>query len=331
MKNAIFIIPYFGKFNNYFELFLNSCKYNPEFNWMIITDDKTSYCYPENVIVHYMTFEEIKNLIQEKFNFKISLEYPYKLCDYRPAYGYIFESYIKEYWFWGYCDTDLIWGRIKNFIKEEDFLSYDKIGILGHGTLIRNRRDICSAFMQHRDGCLDYKEIFTAKDNFSFDEEFSGGINNILESLQYRIREEGNEANIYTKSSEFKRTSFAKRPAIYQIEKRKRAFFYWKEGQLFRCENRDGKIEIKEYMYIHLQSRPMKLMIPFNAREYKIIPNAFEAIEVFPVTSENFHKIKIKHFNLHYFKLRWKNLKIKIKRKALGTGNKNGRVEKNKC
>lgn len=219
MKKAVFIIPYFGKFNNYFNLFLNSCKYNPEYVWMIFTDDKTEYSYPENVIVYYMTFEEMHDLIQSKFDFEISLKYPYKLCDYRPAYGYIFDSYIIEYPFWGHCDTDLIWGQIENFIKEEDYQLYDKIGILGHMTLYRNQKEICHAFMQQVEGGLNYKTVYAVPENHSFDEEFSGGINNILESLHYMIREKEYEANIYTKSSNFKLTKFVKRPAIYQDRK----------------------------------------------------------------------------------------------------------------
>ena len=33
MEKVVFIIPYFGKFNNYFQLFLNSCAYNKKFEW----------------------------------------------------------------------------------------------------------------------------------------------------------------------------------------------------------------------------------------------------------------------------------------------------------
>ena len=35
MEKVVFIIPYFGKFNNYFQLFLNSCAYNKKFEWLI--------------------------------------------------------------------------------------------------------------------------------------------------------------------------------------------------------------------------------------------------------------------------------------------------------
>lgn len=50
MKNKVcFVVPYFGKFPSYFDLFLKSCKYNEDFNWIIFTDDKEDYDYPNNV------------------------------------------------------------------------------------------------------------------------------------------------------------------------------------------------------------------------------------------------------------------------------------------
>ena len=34
MKVAI-VVPYFGTLPNYFQLFLDTCAYNPEFDWLI--------------------------------------------------------------------------------------------------------------------------------------------------------------------------------------------------------------------------------------------------------------------------------------------------------
>ena len=64
MKKILFIIPYFGKFPNYFQLFLNSCEYNSEYNWVIITDNKEEYNYPKNVKIINKSFEELKEEIQ---------------------------------------------------------------------------------------------------------------------------------------------------------------------------------------------------------------------------------------------------------------------------
>ena len=116
MKRCILIIPYFGKFNSYFHLFLHSCRNNPDFDWLIFTDDRRNFEYPDNITVKYTTFDKIKLYIQRKFKFKIALDQPYKLCDYKIAYGDIFSEFISGYEFWGFCDTDVIFGRGTGFI-----------------------------------------------------------------------------------------------------------------------------------------------------------------------------------------------------------------------
>ena len=129
LKLIGFIIPYFGRFNNYFQLFLNSCKYNTDCDWIIFTDDKRNFNYPDNVSVYYCSFDRIQNLFRSKFDFEIRIERPYKLCDFRPAYGYIFEEYLKGYKYWGYCDVDLIWGNIKHFINATLLVSFFSVAI----------------------------------------------------------------------------------------------------------------------------------------------------------------------------------------------------------
>ena len=59
-KKICLIILYFGKLPNYFDLWLNSCKYNSSIDFLIFTDDRTEYDYPKNVRVIYTSFEKIK-------------------------------------------------------------------------------------------------------------------------------------------------------------------------------------------------------------------------------------------------------------------------------
>ena len=60
MSNRIlFIVPYFGRFHHYFQLWLQSCKYNATIDWLLLTDDETAYDYPVNVKVKYTTFKEV--------------------------------------------------------------------------------------------------------------------------------------------------------------------------------------------------------------------------------------------------------------------------------
>lgn len=321
-KHAAFIIPYFGTFNNYFQLFLNSCEKNPSYDWIIFTDDKREFRYPDNVIVHYVTFSDIKLLFRSKFSFDISLDKPYKLCDYRPTYGYVFSECLKGYPYWGECDTDLIFGDIDQFLLSKIQEKYDKIGIFGHCTLYRNVTEINTLFLEKLNGKSRFQQVAQEYWNHSFDEEFRESINNIFEQAQKKICYTEYQANIYTKSSDFRLTTINPDRVTYRHELVRRAFFTWEAGKLYRYSQKnknDKELNKSEYLYLHMQSRPMRVRVDMQALVYKIIPNSFDPLEVYPITQENFSIIRIKYFNLHYFRLRSKNLWIKIKKKLTNT------------
>lgn len=318
MKTKIaFIIPYFGKFNNYFQLFLNSCATNKEVTWLLFTDNQDEYNFPENVIVNKISFQELKNQIQLKFDFPVELNYVYKLCDLRPMYGDIFTKYLQGYDFWGYCDTDLIFGKISDFVNDEILSNYDKIGVLGHCTLMRNNKEVNTAYRLSLNGEQRFKKVLTSDYNVSFDEEYNKSINNIMEAYDFRILNINKEANPYTKSSVF-RLNHLKKDWVYEIEKPKKSVFIWNNGKLIRYIQIHQRIVLEEYMYIHFQSRKMKNMVS-NFSRYKIIPNSFENLEVESIDVDHFPKYK--HLNMHYFRLRSHNL-IEKTRKFITRSNR---------
>ena len=79
--SVCFVIPYFGKFPSTMQIFLDSAALNTDFNWLIFTDDQDDYIFPENVRVCYMSFDQMRDRIQNAFSFQISLSTPKKLCD----------------------------------------------------------------------------------------------------------------------------------------------------------------------------------------------------------------------------------------------------------
>ncbi|PQF67856.1 DUF6625 family protein [Enterococcus faecium] len=313
MKKAVFLIPYFGRFNNYFQLFLDSCKKNKDINWIIFTDDRRNFDFPQNVRVIYMTFDDLKNVFQNKFEFTIDLAKPYKLCDFKPAYGYLFEEYIKDYQYWGYCDTDIIFGDINRFVEEPIKLKYDKIFFLGHCTLIRNTPTLNRLFMKKLNDEILFKKVYSQEKNFSFDEEFNKSINNIFLEEKRRIYMSEVEANIYTKSSHFKLTNYNFEKKRYEVFSKKNTIFIYKDGRIWNISLRNGSLVNEEFMYIHLQSRKMQVKRK-NRDYYKIIPNAFEDITQDITQKKGFILEKKCNPNFHYFKIRTKNLYIKIKR-----------------
>ena len=92
MDRFAIIIPYFGKFNNYFQLWLASCGKNPNYDWLLFTDNRKPDILPENVHYIFTSFDDLKRKFESKFRYKICLDKPYKLCDYKPYYGYLFED-----------------------------------------------------------------------------------------------------------------------------------------------------------------------------------------------------------------------------------------------
>lgn len=309
-KTINIIIPYFGSFPNYYQLFLNSCAKNDTINWTIVTDNVVDYDYPSNVKRVNMTFEEVKHLIKSKFDFDVAISSVHKLCELKPAYGYIFDNFVMGYDYWGYGDLDLIYGDMRSFLTD-DFLTYDKIFTLGHLSLVRNTEEINRLFMKEIFGKELYKEAFSNDQNYNFDEDFMGkpNINSIFRKYGYSVLEKSFAADIYTKSNHF----------IIDIgdgktEERKEAFFVWNNGRIVRFVKDASNVFEKEYLYIHLQKRNMDVRIDSNNKVYKIIPNRFEILEVdFESVKEEFENIKRERLNNQYFRIRYRNLKAKIK------------------
>ncbi|WP_369351083.1 DUF6625 family protein [Streptococcus hillyeri] len=314
-KKRIFIIAHFGKFNNYFQLFLNSCNKNQSTNFLILTDDKTKYIYPRNVKVIYSTLGEINQRAEKVLKQPIQIQRPYKLCDLKSIYGLLFSDLITEYDYWGYCDTDLIFGNFDKLIEPVLGEEYDKIFFLGHCSLVKNTQEINRLLLSEESFV---NKLSDSENNYSLDEEFSESINTILLKYGKKIYLEELEANTYTKTSNFYLTHWNHELKKYEIIKNKNHLFVYENGSIYEYFLQDNQLYQKEYLYMHFQSRPMEIKINLDTQYYKIIPNAFEELEYSEVTLENFGDIKKKNFNLHYFKLRSKNLMIKLKRKIRG-------------
>jgi hypothetical protein len=89
-----------------------SCKYNPSIRWVFYTDCEFPSTVPANVEFVRGSLREFEHLVERKTGMNVALELPYKLCDYKPGFGLIFEDYLDGVDFWGHCDVDLVWGNI---------------------------------------------------------------------------------------------------------------------------------------------------------------------------------------------------------------------------
>lgn len=317
---CILILPYFGKFKNYFELFLKSCKYNPHMNWLLITDNEDNISYPENFIIKRMTFKHFQNLVQSKFDFPISLETPYKLCDYKPAYGYICEEWIKDYDYWGHCDCDLIFGDLTPVFSLLE-KGYDKLFTGGHLTIYRNSFDNNRIFMSEylQYGYL-YKKVFSSKMIYAFDEVYySANVDCIFENQGKNIYSKDLAYNCSTRNFLLKRETYLPDERRWIEERHINDQMYWHNGHLYRIYSQKFELHKEEYIYIHLQMRKMKLYIKSmqDCNIIKINSDCFIEFNNLPRSLFEFIKrkqspISIKQIYSIYRKIKRKLLKRKL-------------------
>lgn len=292
MEKIALIIPYYGKFNNYFKLWLQSAGQNSIIQFILITDIDMNMEQATNITIVNKSFEKLKQDIQALFDFRIQLETPYKLCEYRPVYGKLCEELLKEYEFWGYGDIDLIYGNIGEFITEEILKKYDVILSHGHFMLYRNRPDLNQLYLE-KDAGVFYKQAFTSNDSFHFDEW--GGISRKICEKNIPMYDEVVFADIRYQFFDF-------RLAQGRHDHQKR-IYVWDRGELYEYALGNGKIEKKKRMYIHLQKRDMEWDGVISDR-YIIFPNTI--IGSWEEIGEEFIQKHVKKKNIywHYAKFR---------------------------
>lgn len=314
-NKCLLIIPYFGKFNNYFQLFLNSVADKKYFDFLIITDDERPFSYPQNVTRVLMPFDDFKDRISKTIGYSYQISNAQKLCDYKPVYGHIFERELTEYSYWGHCDNDCIFGDLDGLVAPLMDEEYDKIFNLGHLTIYRNNDYSRTLYRRYisDDG---YSPIFSVDYGVKFDEERGpNSINLAIIKDGKKVYPVQMEADIYTKANKFYLDYYDFETDTHKYVKQKNLFVY-DNGHVYNYSAIDGELRRTEFAYIHLQKRKMDVRIPDSLTQYKIITNAFEALElpIKKLTLENFKKIKTAEFSLHYLKLRSKNAKVKLKR-----------------
>ena len=295
MNKIVLIIPYFGKLPNYFELFLYSFSKNDKVDFIIFSDQKINSNY-KNVKINYMSFDELNKISKNKLNEIIYS--PYKLCDFKPTYGKLFEDYIKQYEFWGYCDCDMIFGNLDLLLNKTISKGYQKILTDGHLTIFKNDKTINNLYKSNCKGIINFNEVVKIKEPCFFDE------------IMFPIICENNNIKTYINKEIYADIL----PQHFQfcmpqdnIENQK---FKYEDGKVIRIDDN------REYIYIHLQKRKMMLEknLDYNNTLF-IYPNIFTNDKNYIERKDKNYKIK---YYIKYFKrLNFKRIIIKLKTNKL--------------
>lgn len=198
-----------------------------------------------------MHWNECRRLISNKLKIKFQSPDPYKLCDIRPAYGNVFDDYIKNYDFYGFGDIDVIYGNIRKFVTssvlDNDCITFNNKRINGHLCFIRNNETLRSAYQK----IPDWKKK--------------------MEHPKYLGIDEDNQ--FYGIQRVFARESF-NTPLSPFIPWMNGGFefpteWYWKDGKLTNNQDKDC-----EFLYLHFMrmkfvwnEKGIKNMVHFNEKK----------------------------------------------------------------
>lgn len=269
MHKITVIIPYFGKFPSLFPFWWASALNNPTIHFLVITDDKEIHS-EGNIEVLNMNFEECKDIIQGCYSFPIAMPSPYKLCDQKGSYPFIFKEFVMDADFVGWGDVDLIYGDLRHFLTDEVLNNYDFISGWGHLTLLRNNDYWREFFKLDVDGLPNYKNVLSSPSNYGFDEYWHGGLADKALLLHpdkvwnpmcfddLRIP----EAHINFKSGN--RRMFENDHLIFEYE----------EGRMYRVYLIGDNLYKEQTMYVHFKRRMNTLKLEITpCQHYLIVPN----------------------------------------------------------
>lgn len=157
------IIPYFGKWPEWIELYMYSCGHNPIVDFIFYTDCPLPKHMYANTLFHICTFEEYMHLVGTRLGIEYSVNSAYKLTDLKPFLGAIHKPELEEYDFWGFGDIDLVYGDLSMFVNDANLKKYDVLTthnyhIAGHFTLCRNNdyyRNLCFKICNWQSGLVE--------------------------------------------------------------------------------------------------------------------------------------------------------------------------------
>lgn len=167
----LFVIPYFGQWPFWMPFYLESCRRNPDIDWLLFSDCGVPDNLPPNVRVEPIGYQDYCQRVSARLGIDFSPAQAYKLCDIKPALGYIHEDRLHGYDFWAFGDIDLIYGDLRAYftcerLARNDLFSTHERRVAGHLCLMRNTADQRGLFKQIRN----WRERFTDHQHHAIDE-----------------------------------------------------------------------------------------------------------------------------------------------------------------
>ena len=266
MSDAFFKIGvyvyYFGKWPEWIDLYFETLRRNPTIDFHIFTDCEIPDLDAPNIFFHSISFDDYLKFARVKLEVEINALNGVKLCDLRPFLGFIHQDIFCKYDFYGYADSDLLFGDIRSFytsdiLKKYDVISSHKNRISGHFALFRNTRRNRLIFRK----IYNWKKALKNPDFVGIDEH------GITHAYQMTIFDKFNEKFSLRINNFFTRwASERRKKRLYMVEQFTTPFisipwldgsinsqqpdeWYYKDGKITNI--RDGE---RNFLYIHFMN-----------------------------------------------------------------------------
>jgi len=247
MKKIAVIVLWFGPLRDYFKLWIRSLEVNGDYDFLLFTDQEMDRStIPKNLKVQKLTLEDLKEIIHQRLHIQPRFRFSYKLCDFRPAFGELFAPQLTGYDFWGYCDVDLMFGKLSHFITDDILSSHEKIFNRGHFTLFRNDPRINQLYRSSR--LIDAQSIMESPACFIFDEWH--GIHQIFNEFNVPQYHQECIADIHPNRARY---------TCSNIENYEKQLFVWENGLVKQYFIHKGQVRQRELAYIHFQKRKVHI------------------------------------------------------------------------
>jgi hypothetical protein len=275
-------LVYYGKFPNYFQLYLDSLEINKDIlTVFLITDiDIDSYIVPSNLIYIKLPIQNIREraskFIFDTYNTKVDpeklIQTNYKLVDFKIVFPILFNDILekynisnKDYVGWGDCD--IIYGKFSNFIDLKNN-NYEILGGWhGHFTAIKNTKSFKNNFIN----IPNYLELITDYDTYVTDEiAYRKPLIEYLKVNNYEMFYANNyfcdivPPLFYYRFRKNHRDLPKNFFDCYNSDKNISHLIFDKNNETLKIKY-DNQDTIKEVLYCHLQKR--KMALPFT--QYK--------------------------------------------------------------
>lgn len=177
MLKKVFLQTQFGSPHPWTEQYFENVKTLEPYGWSMKVFTPNALRSSGNIEIIPMNVQEFDDLLFERTgvrvgNYLTSAGVPAKVVsDFYPAYGQIFQEYIRDIDFWAHTNWDMVYGRLDHFVPDQlleqsDIVSDDVNAINGIFCLYRNSEHVNNLFRR----VPRWADSFSAHSPDAFDE-----------------------------------------------------------------------------------------------------------------------------------------------------------------